>query len=709
MIEKIQKRDGRIIMFDPQKITRAIFLAASAVAKQDGVETDYETAERLTDQVVAYLNSIYKDETPTVEQVQDAVVRVLIETGHVQTSEAYILYRSERSRVRNLKSRMMKSIRAITYDSEEENDNDITNAHTALRTMMEYGKIVSREYCLANVIKPLYAKGHEKGAYHINDLSFLNMGTLESCQIDIERLFNGGFSVGQAFFREPKDITSYAALCAVAIQANQNDMHGEQSIPAFDYYMANGVKKTFRKKYLYTVKNAAELITGIKLEYKDLDKAFGKDICMEMSEKQLESISSGIAGMCKEQSADVVKRIMDFAYQDAFSETDRKTYQAMEGLIHNLNAVHSYGGAELPMSSVNFGTDTSPEGRMVIKNLLLSKLAGLGNGMSAVYPHMIFKYKKGINTRLGEPNYDLFRLSLRVCGRRQAVEYLFLDAPFNRIHRKSDREIAAMHNRTRLSENQKGRNSCISRGADSATIINLPRLGIKHGLLGTEEKFDKADFFNELDEVFGVVVSQLLERQMMQGSKRVSNFPFLMGQGIWMGSDHLDWNEHLEKIVTNGTLEIGIIGLAECLTALVGKNQGQREDVQQLGIEIVEHMHQKCIEASKKYGSNFTLIAAPAACVGERLVKIDRRKYGKIKGVTDGKTYTDSFMLPEDSLTNNTLRIKLEAPYHSLTNGGHICFIRLTEKECEDFDLIERNIKEMAEAGIGMGSIKKID
>ncbi|MEG1732682.1 MAG: anaerobic ribonucleoside-triphosphate reductase, partial [Longicatena sp.] len=566
MITVIKKRDGREIYFSPEKITRAIFLAASKVAQDDGSKADYETAEVLTQQVVGLLNNQYQENVPTVEEVQDAVVKVLIENGHAKTSEVYILYRAERSRIRNMKTRLMRSIEEITFSDSNEADIKRENANidgdTAMGTMLQYGSAVSKEFCMSQLMNPQHARLHENGDIHIHDMDFMNMGTLTCCQIDLEKLFKGGFSTGHGHLREPKDITSYAALAAIAIQSDQNDQHGGQSVPAFDFYMAKGVEKTFRKEYMSNLNRALELIIDLDVECKEkfleVEKATGKTATMAIDEEFVAAINEMLK---KEYHLDDEKiaLIDTFTLKEATKVTVRKTFQAMEAFVHNLNTMHSRAGAQVPFSSINFGTDMSPEGRLVSEQLMLAQEAGLGNGETPIFPILIFKVKEGINYNSDDPNYDLFKLAMRVSAKRLFPNFSFLDAPFNKQYYKEghpETETTYMGCRTRVMGNINGPEVATGRGNNSFTSINLPRLGIKHGVAINGE-FNEGAFFNELDEKMEMIVQQLMERLEIQGRKKVKNFPFLMGQGVWIGSEKLGWEDTLEELVKQGTLTIG--------------------------------------------------------------------------------------------------------------------------------------------------------
>lgn len=716
MIQAVKKRDGRVIPFNSDRITRAIFLAASKVAQREGSVADYNVAELLTQDVIKLLNIKFATNTPGVEDIQDAVVKVLIEKGHAKTSEEYIIYRTERNRIRNSKSRLMKSIGEITFadadDADIKRENANIDGNTAMGTMLQYGSTVSKEFCKTYMLKPEHAFAHDNGDIHIHDMDFLNMGTLTCCQIDLIKLFKDGFSTGHGFLREPNDIISYAALAAIAIQSNQNDQHGGQSIPFFDYGLAEGVYKTFKKLYINNMSKALELYEGIEA----LDEI--RDIVSYVEEntdtKASISLDESYINLEKRElinrlniKDDIAEKSQKFAYKEAYKETDRNTYQAMEAFIHNLNTMHSRAGAQVPFSSVNFGTDTSEEGRLVTKNLLLSVEKGLGNGETAIFPILIFKVKEGINLNPEDHNYDLFKLACRVSAKRLFPNFSFIDAPFNAkyyVEGDPDTEATYMGCRTRVVGNVCGDEVVSGRGNLSFTTINLPRLGIKHGSInGQNMNID--EFYAELNEKIDLVIDQLLERFEVQGNKKVKNFPFLMGQNVWKGSDDLGPNDTLKEVIKQGTLTVGFIGLAECLIALIGKHHGESEEAQNLGLDIIGHMRDRMEEASEKYGLNFSLIATPAEGLSGRFTSIDRNKYGEIEGITDKEYYTNSFHVPVYYKISSFDKIKIEAPYHELTNAGHITYIELDGSPSNNLEAFETIIRAMKELGIGYGSI----
>ncbi|MGM9536437.1 MAG: anaerobic ribonucleoside triphosphate reductase [Intestinibacter sp.] len=718
MIEYIKKRDGRKVSFDKDCITKAIFSAASEVAKNENTEPSYETAEELADKVVELLNEKYNnDEIPNVENIQDTVVKVLIKSGHVKTSEAFILYRNERSRIRNSKTRLMKAINKITFedasDANIKRENANIDGNTAMGTMLQYGSTVSKEFCKTFVIKPEHAQAHDNGDIHIHDMDFLNMGTLTCCQINLDKLFDGGFSTGHGFLREPNSIMSYGALAAIAIQSDQNDQHGGQSIPFFDYNLAKGVYKTFKKLYISNLHKGLKLLKNIDDKrtiediVNDTEKRSNKKVGLEKNSDYLYIEKEKLIETFDIEE-DLAVSIQNFAYEEAYKETDRQTYQSMEGFIHNLNTMHSRAGAQVPFSSINFGTDTSIEGRMVSRNLLLSLEKGLGNGETAIFPILIFKVKEGVNLNPEDPNYDLFKLSCRVSAKRLFPNFSFLDAPFNlKTYKPGQPETEAtyMGCRTRVLGNVCGEEVVSGRGNLSFTTINLPRLGIKHGIVNGNKEANLDEFFADLDEKIDLVIDQLLERMQIQGNKKVKNFPFLMGQGIWRGSDDLSLEDTLQDVIKQGTLTVGFIGLAECLIALTGKHHGESEESQELGLKIISHMRKRMDEATEKYQLNFSLIATPAEGLSGRFTEIDKRIYGEIKGITDKEYYTNSFHVPVYYNISAFNKIAIEAPYHELTNGGHITYVELDGDTSNNLQAFETIIRSMKEMGIGYGSV----
>ena len=703
MIIKIKKRDGRMVTFNIEKIAKAIYRAAQSVGG-----SDYEESLELAGKVVDMLMS--KNITsPTVEEIQDCVEKVLIEEGHAATAKAYILYRSTRTRAREMNTKLMKVYEDLTFkpasDSDLKRENANIDGDTAMGTMLKYGSVGAKEFYEMYVLDPSHAKAHDDGDIHIHDLDFYTL-TTTCTQIDLTKLFANGFSTGHGYLRTPNEISSYAALACIAIQSNQNDQHGGQSIPKFDYDMAAGVAKTFKHRYRDNIHRGLNMLAGINDSFE-----VAKKLAAQLESKGFIPTLSNDNGYQDEEAklllnlcdAPTVKKIQAFAYKTSIRETDRATYQAMEALIHNLNTMNSRAGAQTPFSSINYGTDTSIEGRMVIKNILLAEEAGLGNGETPIFPIHIFKVKEGVNFNPTDPNYDLFKLACRVSAKRLFPNFSFIDAPFNLQYYKEgnpDTEIAYMGCRTRVIGNayDPEREIVTSRGNLSFTTINLPRLGIKaQRNIGT--------FFDSLDELMDLCIDQLMHRFRIQCSKKVKNYPFLMGQGVWIDSEKLSYDDTVEEVLKHGTLSVGFIGLAECLKVLTGKHHGESDEARELGLEIITRMRNRMDEETKRTGLNFSLLATPAEGLSGRFVKLDRKKFGSIAGVTDRDYYTNSFHVPVYYPINAFEKLKIEAPYHELTNAGHISYVELDGDPLNNLTAFEKIVRYMKEVGIGYGSI----
>ena len=705
MISYIIKRDGRREQFDLDKIANAVFRAAQSVGG-----TDADMARDVAEKTCALYEQLHGSQEPTVEEIQDLVEKELIECGHAQTAKAYILYRYERTRDREVKSNLMKIMNELTFDSAKDSDIKRENANidgdTAMGTMLKYGSSAAKEFYEMRVLKPEHAKAHRNGDIHIHDLDFLTL-TTTCCQIDLIQLFQHGFSTGHGFLREPNDISSYSALACIAIQSNQNDQHGGQSVPNFDYAMAGGVKKTYRKRYLQNVARALELLTDIE-EPQAFVKSYAAAIQQETGLIPCLANNNGYQEaeaqkLSERLTADQIATVQAFAKKNAYRETNRATYQAMEALIHNLNTMNSRAGAQTPFSSINYGTDTTPEGRMVIENVLLAEEAGLGNGETPIFPIHIFKVKEGVNYNKEDPNYDMFKLACRVSAKRLFPNFAFLDAPYNlQYYKPGDyrTEIAYMGCRTRVIGNEYDptREIVTGRGNLSFTSINLPRLAIK-----ANGDIDK--FFTLLNNMMDLTIEQLTDRFAIQCQKKVRNYPFLMGQGVWLDSEGLGPDDSVAEVLKHGTLSVGFIGLAETLKALIGKHHGESAEAQELGLKIIQTMRDRTDLESKKTGLNFSVLATPAEGLSGRFVRMDRERYGVIPGVTDRDYYTNSFHVPVYYPIRAVDKIRLEAPYHALTNGGHISYVEMDGDPVQNVAAFEKVIRCMKESGIGYGSV----
>ena len=700
MIENIRKRDGRLVSFETDKIAGAIYKAFEACGGKYELKTAIDIAKMVENKLEKKKSAL-----PTVELVQDTVEEVLIEQGYVRVAKAYILYRANRTRERDMRSRLMKTFEEITFadskDSDLKRENANVNADAPMGTMLKYGAEAAKQFNEMFVLNPKHARAHINGDIHIHDMDFLTL-TTTCCQIDIVKLFEKGFSTGHGVLREPNSISVYAALACIAIQSNQNDQHGGQAIPNFDYGMAPGVKKSYIKHFYDNLAKAITLLAkldGDKIvvsvkEQIQLQPTLDVDLKFNQMLKEI-LIANNI-------DESILDEIIDFTISSAYKETDKETYQAMEAFIHNLNTMHSRAWAQVPFSSINYGMDTSSEGRMVMRNILLATEAGLGHGETPIFPIQIFRVKEGINYNEGEPNYDLFKLACKTSAKRLFPNFSFIDAPFNRQYYKGtpETEIAYMGCRTRVMGNvyDKEKEISFGRGNLSFTSINLPRLAIY-------ANGDVNKFFDKLDEMLELCIQQLLERFEIQCRRKVRNYPFLMGQGVWLDSDKLKADDEVREVLKHGTLTVGFIGLAETLKSLIGVHHGESEQAQVLGLQIVGHMSKAMEAATKKYNLNFSLIATPAEGLSGRFVRMDRKLFGKLEGITDRDYYTNSFHIPVYYPISAFKKIKLEGPYHALTNGGHISYVEMDGDPTKNLAAFEKIVRAMHDNGIGYGAI----
>ena len=707
MIQSIIKRDGRVVLYDQNKIASAILKALEA--SHEGNAAD---AARVANDVQRDLESKFPSDSPNIEAVQDTVERQLMNHGFNSAAKAYILYRANRTRAREANTVLMKTIDEITNIdarvSDMKRDNANIDGNTAMGSMLQIGAAGAKAYNEMYLLRPEHAKAYREGDIHIHDFDFYSL-TTTCCQIDILKLFHGGFSTGHGYLREPMSIQSYAALAAIAIQSNQNDQHGGQSIPNFDYAMAEGIAKTYRKAFTRRLKDTVEDYldlcdeeANIKAVIAAAEAATGETAKLESSPAFVDAVAKEL---CSRYDLDDAKahRLIAKASKRAFQKTDGDTKQSMEGFVHNLNTMHSRAGAQTPFSSINYGTDTSPEGRMVMKNVLLATEDGLGGGETPIFPIQIFRVKEGINFNPGDPNYDLYRLAIKTSAKRLFPNFSFLDAPYNLKYYQPGRpetEIAYMGCRTRVMGNtyDKTREMAPRRGNLSFTSINLPRIAIKSG-------GDLTWFFEELERKMQLVVDQLDERFAIISKKKVKNFPFLMGEGVWIDSEKLNWNDEVGEVLKHGSLTIGFIGLAECLKALRGAHHGESEESQNLGLEIISAMRSFTDRISRERGLNYALIATPAEGLSGRFIRMDRERFGSIPGVTEKEYYTNSFHVPVYHQCSAFHKLSVEAPYHELTNGGHISYVEMDGDPMQNLDAFEKIVRFMHDVGIGYGSI----
>ena len=703
----VVKRSGQRVSFNDAKVALAIKKGF------DSVYDDYDekNVNKVKESVINSICKKYKDrKTIGVEDIQDLIEAELKKQKYDEVYESYKGYRERRTASREAfvekqQHKFVKAIESLGLKSAAEENAKRENANVdgdgPMGTMLHFGSTVSKEFAKAYLMDSKYARAHDEGAIHIHDLDFWAMGTTTCTQIDLDKLFKNGFSTGHGYLRTPNSIASYGALAAIAIQSNQNEQHGGQSIPAFDYYMAPGVLKTFKKEFKQELSELLDF-EGFA-EYINFDKVVEAINKLDSIEFDFEVFKSFYAKSKK------VEEIFKTSYKNAITKTDRQTFQTMEAFIHNLNTMHSRAGAQVPFSSVNFGTDTSPEGRMVIKNYLLATDEGLGHGETPIFPISIFKVKEGVNYNKEDPSYDLFRLACKVSAKRLFPNFSFIDSSFNKaIYDPNDfkTEVGYMGCRTRVLANVCGPSVTPGRGNLSFTSINVPRIGLKHGIaLGQREKADMKGFYEELDEVMELVKGQLLQRFECQCSKSIRNFKFLLGSHVWLNSENLTPTSKIRTVLKHGTLSIGFIGLAETLKALVGEHHGESDKAQKLGLEIIKHMREKCDEFTKEYNLNFTCLATPAEGLSGRFVGIDRSIYGKIKGITDREYYTNSFHVPVYYKTSVKHKMEIEGPYHKYTNAGHISYVELDGDTVNNVDAFEQVVRIMHDNDIGYGAI----
>ena len=747
MPEYIKKRDGRLVPYDEAKIASAIDRAF--VAAESGKGED--EADRLAKIVTREMNAKENNETPSVEDIQDQVERVLIAEGYAKTAKAYILYRAERSRTREAKTRLMHILEDITFKDASESDVKRENANidgdTAMGTMLKYGSESAKQFYDMYVLNPKHARAHREGDIHIHDLDFLTL-TTTCTQIDLTQLFKGGFSTGHGVLREPQDIGSYSALACIAIQSNQNDQHGGQAIASFDYDMAPGVAKTYIKEYRRALGAALDLLLNhdaaddeAKAIIRQIRAETGATPTLKPNKEFDDALRERLTAMTDEAT---VERMLHYATERGYRETERRTYQAMEAFIHNLNTMHSRGGNQVVFSSINYGTDTSAEGRMVIEELLKATIEGLGTrGEVPVFPIQIFKVKDGVSysekdyekamkmesieeamkATYEAPNFDLLLKACQTTSKALFPNFMFLDTPFNKNEKwKADDpkryiyELATMGCRTRVFENVAGEKSSLGRGNLSFTTLNMPRLAIEarikaENLIEDERNKDaieqkaKEIFMESVRNTATLVADQLYERYQYQRTALARQFPFMMGNDVWKGGGTLNPNEQVGDVLRSGTLGIGFIGGHNAMVALYGEGHGHSQKAWDTLYEAVTEMNKIADEYKAKYNLNYSVLATPAEGLSGRFTKMDRRKFGKIPGVTDRDYYVNSFHVDVKEPISIVEKIKCEAPFHAITRGGHITYVELDGEAQKNVRAIAKIVKVMFDEGIGYGSI----
>ena len=676
------KRDGKRVKFDSTKIAVAIKKGF------DAVDSEYTLSD--INKVFHDVIDVIKDgnfDKIKIEQIQDIIEEIMNQNGYMDIAKAYAEYREKRSQSRELffdekkKHKFLKALENIGLDSKngtaDEYDFDSIN-----NRLIEYGEIVSEKFATAYIMKKKFSELHENGDIYIKNIKYYPFGTTENCQINLEKLFQNGFSTKRCSMRAPQSIVSYSMLALVAITNNQRDQFGEQSIPAFDYYMAPGVLKTFKKEFKQTIYDI--------LDYTDFDKF----IALNGIEREIEKITSidfDISIFYKfTRESEQLKRMFRIVYEKAMKKTNKQVYQSMEGFVHDLNSICSEC-----LTTINIGTDTSAEGRIISYNLLRTISEGLGENRRAISPKVVFKVKKGINLEKNDINYDLFSQACEVVKVADNISFSFLDSDINTENYKIgdfNTEVAYFENGTRIIDNfvDEDRRISSGRGVIASTVLNLPRIALR-----CDGSFE--NFMDELEKKLDIVKDQLIESYEIQSNKKVKSFPFLMKEHVWIDSERFeDENMKIKKALKHGLLQISFTGLNEALIVLNGKSHAESTKSQELGMEIVRFIANKSNEYVNKYNLNFVVSGNENDEISQSFVEIDRVLFGKIKNVTDKDRYTNSFEV--DKAVDIKKKVEVESEYHNLTNGGHKILVYSDDVQ-KTVDLMYRN-------NIGYGVIK---
>ena len=676
------KRDGKRVKFDSTKIAVAIKKGF------DAVDSEYTLSD--INKVFHDVIDVIKDsnfDKIKIEQIQDIIEEIMNQNGYMDIAKAYAEYREKRAQSRELffdekkKHKFLKALENIGLDSKngtaDEYDFDSIN-----NRLIEYGEIVSEKFATAYIMKKKFSELHENGDIYIKNIKYYPFGTTENCQINLEKLFQNGFSTKRCSMRAPQSIVSYSMLALVAITNNQRDQFGEQSIPAFDYYMAPGVLKTFKKEFKQTIYDI--------LDYTDFDKF----IALNGIEREIEKITSidfDISIFYKfTRESEQLKRMFRIVYEKAMKKTNKQVYQSMEGFVHDLNSICSEC-----LTTINIGTDTSAEGRIISYNLLRTISEGLGENRRAISPKVVFKVKKGINLEKNDANYDLFSQACEVVKVADNISFSFLDSDINTENYKIgdfNTEVAYFENGTRIIDNfvDEDRRISSGRGVIASTVLNLPRIALR-----CDGSFE--NFMDELEKKLDIVKDQLIESYEIQSNKKVKSFPFLMKEHVWIDSERFeDENMKIKKALKHGLLQISFTGLNEALIVLNGKSHAESTKSQELGMEIVRFIANKSNEYVNKYNLNFVVSGNENDEISQSFVEIDRVLFGKIKNVTDKDRYTNSFEV--DKAVDIKKKVEVESEYHNLTNGGHKILVYSDDVQ-KTVDLMYRN-------NIGYGVIK---
>ena len=673
MIQTVVKRDGRVVGFNEQKIMGAIRKAMMHTDKGE----DAQLLQQITDHI-----SFKGKSQMTVEAIQDAVEVELMKSKRKDVAQKYIQYRNQRSIARKAKTR------AVFLDIVNIKNNDVTrenanmNADTPAGMMMKFASETTKPFVDDYLLSEEVRDAVKHNYLHIHDKDYYPTKSLTCCQHPLDNILDHGFTAGHCSSRPAKRIETAAVLACISLECAQNEMHGGQAIPAFDFYLAPFVRASFIE------------------EVKSLEQLYGEDLSRLYQAPIEDYIIRPLDGLTGDERT----------IQHAINKTTARVHQSMEAFIHNMNTIHSRGGNQVVFSSINYGTDTSAEGRCIMRELLNSTYEGVGNGETAIFPIQIWKKKRGVNYLPGDPNYDLYELACKVTARRFFPNFLNLDATFNQSDewRADDpkrylHEVATMGCRTRVFENRFGPKTSVARGNLSFTTINIVRLAIECMEIADEkERVDS--FFARLDNMLEIAARQLDERFQFQKTAFAKQFPLLMSK-LWLGCEKLKADDTIESVINQGTLGIGFIGLAECLKALVGVHHGESEKAQELGLRIVTYMRDRCNDFAEQYHHNYSVLATPAEGLSGRFTKGDRKDFGVIEGVTDRDYYTNSNHVPVYYKCPARHKAEVEAPYHDLTRGGHIFYVEIDGDATHNPQVIMRVVDMMDKYNIGYGSV----
>lgn len=673
MIQTVVKRDGRVVGYNEEKIKAAI---RKAMLTTEAGE-DEALIQRITDRI-----GVTGPERMTVEEIQDRVEIELMKSPRKEVAKRYIAYRDQRSIARQARTRDMflEIIDAKNNDITRENANMNTDSPAGM--MMKFASETTKPFVDDYLLSPEAKAAVRNNYIHIHDKDYYPTKSLTCVQHPLDKILRHGFVAGHGESRPAKRIETASVIACISLETAQNEMHGGQAIPAFDFYLAPFVRSSFVE------------------EVKTLEALYGQDFSRLYEAEIKDFLYRDLDGLAGEE------RLL----QHAVNRTVSRVHQAMEAFIHNMNTIHSRGGNQVVFSSINYGTDTSAEGRCIIRELLNSTYEGVGNGATAIFPIQIWKSKSGVSYLPSDPNYDLYRLACKVSARRFFPNFLNLDASYNRheLWRADDPlryryEVATMGCRTRVFENRYGEKTSIGRGNLSFTTINIVRIALEvAGIRDMEERIRR--FFEKLDEVAEVTARQLHDRFLFQKTALAKQFPLVMGR-LWNGAEQLRPGDTVESVINQGTLGIGFIGLAECLIALTGKHHGESEESQALGLRIVSHLRSRANEFSERYAHNYSVLATPAEGLSGRFTKRDRASFGCIPGVTDKDYYTNSNHVPVYYHCSPRHKAKVEAPYHELTRGGHIFYVEMDGDATHNVEAIMQIVDMMHKYNIGYGSV----